>query len=106
MKKSQIALYYVTCPSSKVAESLAKETLNKKLSACANIIPNMKSLYFWKGKIESSKECLLLLKSKKTLASKLEKFILSKHPYKCVCLLEIDISKSHLTYEKWLLENL
>lgn len=101
-----MALYYVTCPSSKVAEFLAKESLKKKLSACANIIPNMKSFYLWKGNIESSKECILILKSRKTLAKKLEKFILSKHPYECVCILKINVSKSHIAYEKWLLENL
>lgn len=106
MKNSKIALYYVTCPSTKVAESLAKSALKNRLTACANIIPNMKSLYHWQGKIESAKECILILKTKKKLASKLEKLIVAKHPYQCVCLLEIDIAQSHAAYEKWLLENL
>jgi len=42
---------YVTCPSEQVAESIADKIVGDKLAACCNIVPGVKSIYFWEGKM-------------------------------------------------------
>ena len=57
------ALVLVTAPNLKIARRLAREALRARLIACANLVPKIESHYRWQGKIESSPEVLLLLKT-------------------------------------------
>ena len=66
-----MALVYITCKDSKEAGRISMHLLRKRLITCANIFP-IKSLYWWKGKIEKSKEALLILKTRKALQAKVE----------------------------------
>ena len=65
MKSAKFALVLVTAPNLKTARALAKSALQAKLIACANLIPKIESHYRWQGKIESSGEVLLVLKTQK-----------------------------------------
>ncbi len=102
LKKSSLALYYITCPSKRVAQKLALFVLKRKVAACANIFTGVESAYCWNKKIAKSREVILLLKTKKTLGQKLCKLIEKNHPYETPCILEIPLSKVHSTYETWI----
>lgn len=78
---AKFAIVLVTAPDLKTARSLAKSALQAKLIACANLISKVESHYRWEGKLESSPEVLLLLKTSKTKLPALKKFIHSNHPY-------------------------
>ena len=70
-----------TTPNEKEAESLAKKIIGEKLAACVQVLPPMKSFYFWEGAVQTEAEHLLLIK---TLAEKyvaLETFIQAHHSY-------------------------
>ena len=56
-------LLYCTCKNAREAKRIAEKLLKEKLIACANIIPNISSLYLWKKKIRRSREALLLAKT-------------------------------------------
>ncbi len=71
----------VTAPDLKTARRLAKKALRARLIACANVIPALESHYRWEGKIESARETLLVLKTRRSNLVKLEKLILAEHPY-------------------------
>ena len=75
-------LIFVTCKNSAEARKIALALLRKKLVACANIVPKIESHYLWKGKIEKSKEALLILKTRKALQAKVEAEIKKLHSYK------------------------
>ena len=60
----------VTAKDKKEAAKIAQGLLEAKLIACANIIDGVQSLFWWQGKIDSSKEVLLVLKTKKSLFKK------------------------------------
>uniref|UniRef100_A0A1A8A6M4 CutA divalent cation tolerance homolog n=2 Tax=Nothobranchius TaxID=28779 RepID=A0A1A8A6M4_NOTFU len=51
---------FVTCPNDTVAKDLARGIVERKLAACVNIIPAIKSIYEWQGKIEEDNEVLLV----------------------------------------------
>lgn len=57
------AVIYSTIDDLKKAKEIANILLEEKLVACVNIIPNIHSIYRWKGKIESSKECIIIAKT-------------------------------------------
>lgn len=94
-------LVMVTIPKDK-AELLAKILLTEKICACVNIIDEVKSLFWWQGKIDEEKESLLLIKTKKTLFSKLEDFIKKNHPYKVPEIIGFEINKINNEYSNWL----
>tara|TARA_B100000700_G_scaffold263782_1_gene301127 strand:- start:46 stop:246 length:201 start_codon:yes stop_codon:yes gene_type:complete len=58
-----IKFFYITCSKRKEASKIAGFLLKKKLIACANIINNIESIFFWKGKIRKSKEVLVVGKT-------------------------------------------
>lgn len=62
------------------AESHGKPA-QAKLAACVNIIPQVKSCYWWDGKIEESQEQLLMIKTRQSLVPELTAFVTKNHPY-------------------------
>jgi periplasmic divalent cation tolerance protein len=71
----------VTAPDLRTARRLARSAVAARLIACANLVPNLESHYRWQGKIECSREVLLVLKTTRARLGALEKFILAQHPY-------------------------
>uniref|UniRef100_UPI00398F2407 protein CutA homolog isoform X1 n=2 Tax=Pristiophorus japonicus TaxID=55135 RepID=UPI00398F2407 len=51
---------FITCPNMDVAKDIARGVVKKKLAACVNIIPQITSVYEWKGNIEEDSEVLLV----------------------------------------------
>lgn len=98
---TNLIFVYVTCPSKEIAQDLAKNVLQAKLAACANIFPSMESVYWWKGKIESAAEVVLIFKTKKHLYPDLEKKILSLHPYENPCVVCLPTEAASMPFLKW-----
>jgi periplasmic divalent cation tolerance protein len=96
------AIVLVTAPDLKTARKLAKAALQAKLIACANIIPKIESHYWWQGKVESSSEVLLVLKTRKSLLKSLEKLVLARHPYDTPEFLVLPIQAGNRQYLAWL----
>ena len=71
----------VTAKDKKQAQSIARALLEAKLIACANIIDGIQSLFWWQGRIDSSKEVVLVLKTKKSLFNKVSSMVKSLHSY-------------------------
>jgi periplasmic divalent cation tolerance protein len=71
----------VTAPDLKTARRLARAALRERVAACANLIPGLESHYWWRGKMETSREVLILFKTRASLLRKLERLILDEHPY-------------------------
>ena len=74
-------LVLVTTPNIKTSEKLSKGLVKAKLAACVNRIPGLKSRYWWKGKIETASEELLLIKTTKSRLPRLTKWVQANHPY-------------------------
>jgi periplasmic divalent cation tolerance protein len=98
----KFAVVLVTAPDLKTARALANATLKSKLIVCANLIPKIESHYWWRGKIESGAEVLLILKTTKSKLVALEKLILAKHPYDTPEFLVLPLSTGSKKYLDWL----
>lgn len=71
----------VTCASPAEAEKIARKLLEARLAVCSNVVPNLFSQFAWKGKIESSAEALLILKTTKPKLQKTIAAIRKQHSY-------------------------
>jgi periplasmic divalent cation tolerance protein len=101
----KFALVLVTAPNLKVARQLAREALRVRLIACANLIPKIESHYRWRGKIESSPEVLLVLKTTRPRLAALQKFIIAKHPYDTPEFLVLNLNQGNKRYLQWLCDS-
>ena len=100
--KNKITFLYVTAPSASIAKNISKNLLKRKLIACANIIPKMISLYSWKKKIETTQECVVILKTKKCCIEKIQDELEKIHPYQVPCITEIPVGKINPEYQAWI----
>lgn len=94
-------LVLCTTNSKDSAKHIATHLVNNRLAACVNIIPNVLSVYQWKGNVETDEEFLLLIKTREVLYEKLEKEIVKLHPYETPEIISFDISKGLPEYLKW-----
>ena len=92
----------VTAPDLTVARMLARAALEQKLVACANLVPRIESHYWWQGKLESSQEVLLVLKSRKPLLPRLEELIQKLHPYDTPEIIALPLAAGSRRYLDWL----
>lgn len=80
--------------------------LKAKLIACANLAPEIESHYWWRGKIESSAEVLLVLKTTKSKLAKLESLVLAEHPYDTPEFLVLPLNSGSERYLAWFSDSL
>jgi len=88
--------------SHKAMKLIANELLNKKLAACVNMIPRMRSKYVMDGRIVESREVILLIKTVKNLEKKVYDAIKELHNYEIPEISTIQTSNVDKDYEKWL----
>ncbi len=96
---------FCTVPDEKTAETIAYALIESRLAACCNIIPGLRSIYFWQGKVQDDAELLLVIKSKKEVFSSLKEKIKSLHPYEVPEILALPVDSGNSEYLKWLDEN-
>ncbi len=76
-----VAVIYTTIDEMKAARRIAQTLTEERLVACVNIIPNVESVYRWKGKIENSNEIVLIAKTIDQNVKKTIKRIKQLHKY-------------------------
>jgi periplasmic divalent cation tolerance protein len=101
---TDLRLLYVTTSSSAEAEKIAHALLAERLIACANLLPQMRSLYHWKGSIETADETVLILKTRAELVDQVITRTRELHSYACPCILSLPIETGNLDYLNWLKE--
>jgi periplasmic divalent cation tolerance protein len=101
----RVSLVLVTAPDLNTARKLAKAALEKRLAACANLIPGLESHYWWQGKLAKDSEVLLLFKTTNSRLNALEKLIISKHPYDTPEFVAFPLSRGNRRYLDWVVSS-
>ena len=91
-----------TISSKRGAQKIAKALINKRLAACVQIAGPIKSIYRWKGRIETAKEWVCIIKTKKNLYKKVETAIKKIHPYEVPEIIAAPITTANKDYLKWI----
>jgi len=104
---TQFRLVLVTCPSLPEARKISRSLIQKHLAACVNIHSSkLESIYRWKGKIETAREHLLLIKTTTRRLKALEKEVLRLHSYETPEFLVLPITSGSRPYLHWLSSSL
>lgn len=91
-----------TVPSLEVGRKLVRELVERRLVACGNILAGTTSIYRWKGTIEETGECLVLLKTRRSRWDELKNAVPALHPYEVPELIAVEIADGHPRYLEWL----
>ena len=93
-----------TTPDAEEAENLARSIVDLKLAACVQILPQMKSVYFWEGKVQTEPEHLLLIKTLEEKFDDLCSFIRENHSYDVPEIVAIAAKRVSDDYLNWIAE--
>jgi periplasmic divalent cation tolerance protein len=92
----------VTCSSPAEARRIARAVVEARLAACVNIVPGaVQSIYRWKGKVESARERLLLIKTSRRRLAKLCKAVEQLHSYDVPEFIALPIAAGSPAYLAW-----
>ena len=104
---TQYRLVLVSCASLAEARKLSRAIVEKHLAACVNIhSAPVESTYRWKGKIETAREHLLLIKTTTRRLKALEREVLRLHSYETPEFLVLPITSGSPTYLRWVSSSL
>jgi len=95
-------LVFSTFPDAETARRVGRTLVEEKLAACVNLLPQVESIYRWKGKIETASEVMTLMKSTTWKYQLLEKRIRELHPYEVPEIVSVRISDGNLDYIRWI----
>ncbi|HET7788537.1 MAG TPA: divalent-cation tolerance protein CutA [Myxococcales bacterium] len=95
-------LVFTTLPSAEAAADLAKAVVGEKLAACANLLPAVRSIYRWQGRVQDESEVLVLFKTRQEHFERLKARLLELHPYEIPEVLAVPVEQGYQPYLDWL----
>ena len=102
MNQNLFQIVLTTCPDEACAERIARTLVEEGLAACVNILPPMRSIYKWKGKIEDATEQLLVVKSTVAHFPAIRDRLRALHPYELPEIIAVPIVDGLPEYLAWL----
>ena len=102
MEKSQNCLVYVTVKDKDEGLSIAQKVVEKRLAACANLYPQIQSIFNYQNQIQTQDEAVLILKTTVHVYDKLERFIIEIHSYDDPCVLKLPIESGAADFMGWI----
>jgi periplasmic divalent cation tolerance protein len=95
-------LVFTTYPDREAAMQAAAKLVQDKLAACVNVLPQMTSVYEWKGEAKVDTEHLLLIKTTAARFPALEAAIVAMHPYELPEIIAAPIARGLTGYLNWI----
>jgi periplasmic divalent cation tolerance protein len=99
----EFCVVLITAPSEEAARTISADLLAKKLAACVNLIPSVRSLYHWEGKICDDQEVLMIVKCRsETFTEKLIPAVKRIHPYEVPEIIALPVVRGAQEYLNWM----
>jgi periplasmic divalent cation tolerance protein len=95
----------MTAGSQEEASRLAEMLVGAHLAACVQVMPQMESVYRWKGEVHRAPEFLLLAKTTAACFDELEREVRSLHTYDTPEIIALPVSNVSAPYFDWLASN-
>lgn len=101
---SEPIVVLVTCGSEEESLKIAQSLVEDRLAACVNLVPPVRSIYRWEGKIWDEEEWILIIKTQKQRFGELEKRVKFLHSYSVPEIISLPIIQGASSYLDWLEE--
>jgi periplasmic divalent cation tolerance protein len=92
----------VTAPSAEKAAELARALVDERLAACGNVVPGLRSIYRWEGRVQDDAEALLVLKTTRARFEALRDRVVALHPYQVPEVLALPVEAGSAAYLAWI----
>jgi periplasmic divalent cation tolerance protein len=102
MKSTGFVVIFVTSSGRDEAEKLATALLESRQAACVNIVPTVLSRFWWKGKIDSADETLLIIKTRETAVEEVVETVKSNHTYTVPEIIVLPVVGGSKDYLDWI----
>jgi len=102
MKRPDGIVVFITVGSEEEGRKIARLLVKEKKAACVNIMPGVDSLFRWKGRINSARESLLLVKTKASLLPEISSLVKQIHSYEVPEIIALPVIGGSEDYLKWL----
>jgi periplasmic divalent cation tolerance protein len=98
---NEFCFLYSTYPNTDAAMAAARLAIDRKLAACVNVYPPMKSVYMWEGRCEEQGEVAAFFKTRRSLVEKAMSELWSVHNYSVPCFIVLPIEGGNADYLAW-----
>ena len=102
MKDSGHIVVFITTSSIDEADKIADVLVGRRKAACVNIVPQVRSRFWWQGKIESAEEALLIVKTRSALLDEVIGLVMANHSYEVPEVISLPIAGGNEDYLNWL----
>lgn len=99
---ADVIVVLVTAPDGEVAARLGRALVEERLAACVNIVPQVRSIYWWQGKVSDDTEVLCLIKARRTDYPALRDRITALHPYEVPEIIAVPLAEGNAPYLAWI----
>ena len=97
-----IDLVYITAGDADEAGRIARALVEDRLAACANIIPAVRSIYWWEGAVQDDAEAALVAKTRRDLVPALIERVKELHSYDCPCVVTLPVQAGNPEFLEWI----
>lgn len=97
-----VVFAYVTAPSEAEAARIGRVLVEERLAACVNILPGMRSIYRWQGRVEEAAEAVLIAKTRADRFTALSARVRQLHPYELPCITALRVEAGDAGYLDWI----
>ncbi len=106
MKEFVPVVILITASIDEEAEKIANRLLTQRKAACVNIIPKVRSLFWWKGELDSADEAVLIVKSKASLVDEIVSLVREFHSYEVPEVIALPLIGGNPDYLNWMSDEL
>jgi periplasmic divalent cation tolerance protein len=103
---TETVVVLVTAPTADKAAEIARTLVEEKLAACGNVIPAVRSIYRWEGKVQDDAEALLVLKAPRKRLTELADRVAQIHPYSLPEVIGLPIVGGSEKYIDWIVQSM
>lgn len=99
---SPYVVVFVTVSSTREGKRIAETLVRERLAACINVLRGLTSHYWWKGRVETSREELLMIKTRRSRFSALAKRVRALHSYTVPEIIALPVVSGQRDYLRWI----